>query len=164
MVFLSWLWILFSLRNCSLGSSDIDFSLLQDWWSKAENKMALETKLNGTGFKKETVFGNITSIGYEEAWVKNNIKVSLPFSLSICEFFICYNLSDWYVFKYSQLFSPYIGNVGQLNSQIMLISTLKYNSCQTFMDIFYRICRYRGGSCMGEYIHEVMCHYLYLSK
>ena len=40
-----------------------------------ENKLSLETKLNSTGFKKETVFGNITSIGYEEAWMKHDIKV-----------------------------------------------------------------------------------------
>ena len=60
-------------RNCSVGQSDLDFSLEQKWW--IINKEELEEKLVMEGFIQTAVFGSIAMFGYEEAWVRNRVKV-----------------------------------------------------------------------------------------
>jgi hypothetical protein len=62
-------------RNCSVGNSDLDFSLEHSWWM--ENKEKLDNDLANAGFNRTAVFGNIDMFGYEEAWEKNDIKVDI---------------------------------------------------------------------------------------
>ena len=62
-------------RNCSVGLSDLDFSLDQAWWK--ENKQELEKELVTAGFKLAAIFGNMNMFGYEEAWEKNGVKVDI---------------------------------------------------------------------------------------
>ena len=62
-------------RNCSVGLSDIDFSLGHQWWKT--NKDYLNKKLLAARFNQTAVFGSIESFGYEEAWEKDGIKVDI---------------------------------------------------------------------------------------
>ena len=62
-------------RDCSLGGSDIDFTIDLSWFTK--NNAQLKTQLLNQGWKQRHVFGTFGKPGYEEAWVKNKIKVDL---------------------------------------------------------------------------------------
>lgn len=62
-------------RDCSLGSQDIDITLELDWFTQNNNK--LKRKLLDNRWRVIKRFGTIGKAGYEEAWVKNNIKVDL---------------------------------------------------------------------------------------
>lgn len=62
-------------RDCSLGASDIDFTVDLSWFAKHNAK--LKNKLLNQGWKQKHVFGTFGKAGYEEAWVKNRIKVDL---------------------------------------------------------------------------------------
>jgi hypothetical protein len=62
-------------RDCSLGGQDIDFTLELEWFTK--NNKKLRNNLLKHGWKMERIFGQIGNAGYEEAWLKNNIKVDL---------------------------------------------------------------------------------------
>eukprot|EP00092_Neocalanus_flemingeri_P054551 GFUD01064251.1.p1 GENE.GFUD01064251.1~~GFUD01064251.1.p1 ORF type:complete len:295 (-),score=74.58 GFUD01064251.1:3-812(-) len=62
-------------RNCSVGLSDLDFSLDQAWWE--DNKEELKEELSIAGFKLTAVFGNMNMFGYEESWQKNGVKVDI---------------------------------------------------------------------------------------
>ena len=62
-------------RDCSLGASDIDFTVDLSWFAKHNAK--LKNKLLKQGWKQKHVFGTFGKAGYEEAWEKNRIKVDL---------------------------------------------------------------------------------------
>jgi hypothetical protein len=62
-------------RDCSLGGQDIDLTLELDWFSTNNDK--LKQRLLNNGWRIERIFGTIGKAGYEEAWLKNNIKVDL---------------------------------------------------------------------------------------
>ena len=66
-------------RNCSVGLSDIDFSLDLGWWK--ENKGKLDEKLEDAGFTQTAVFGDIGHFGYTEAWGMYGIKVDILSSI-----------------------------------------------------------------------------------
>lgn len=67
-------------RDCSVEGSDIDITIELNWFTK--NNKKLKQKLMKSGWKNTMKFGTFGKVGYEEAWVKNNIKVDL-FSQSI---------------------------------------------------------------------------------
>lgn len=62
-------------RDCSLGASDIDFTIDLKWFAKHNAK--LKNELLNQGWKQKHVFGTFGKAGYEEAWVKHGIKVDL---------------------------------------------------------------------------------------
>merc|ERR1712126_243323 len=69
--------LLMLFRNCSLGNSDMDFSIHQDWWKRPNNSKLLIDSLQSRGFQRSATFGNLDNIGYEESWMKNKIKVDI---------------------------------------------------------------------------------------
>ena len=69
-------------RNCSIGNSDIDFSLELDWWK--DNKDVLDNALVGAGFSHILTFGSINDTwAYEEAWSKDGWKVDIFSSIMV---------------------------------------------------------------------------------
>ena len=62
-------------RNCSVGTSDIDIGLSQQWWIKHQEE--LRKGLENKGFTNTVVFGNISYFGYEQAWTLDGIKVDI---------------------------------------------------------------------------------------
>ena len=62
-------------RNCSVGLSDIDFSLEQEWWKM--NQDNLHKAMEKAGFNRTAVFGKIENFGYEEAWEESGVKVDI---------------------------------------------------------------------------------------
>ena len=67
--------LLYLYRNCSVGVSDLDFSLEHNWWKK--NKDDLDERLIKAGFFKIQNFGYLFGLGYEEAWTKDEVKVDI---------------------------------------------------------------------------------------
>jgi len=62
-------------RDCSLGNQDIDVTLELKWFTS--NNKILRKKLLANGWRLEHAFGTIGKAGYEEAWLKNKIKVDI---------------------------------------------------------------------------------------
>ena len=67
--------LLFYYRDCKVPHDDLDIQLDLDWMVKNNKKLSnyfLEKK-----FKKKTSFGTIGKMGYEETWVKDDIKIDI---------------------------------------------------------------------------------------
>lgn len=62
-------------RDCSVGNQDIDFTLDLKWFTE-HNKLLAKT-LKNNGWRMEHAYGKFGKPGYEEAWLKRNIKVDL---------------------------------------------------------------------------------------
>lgn len=62
-------------RNCSLGTSDLDFVVQLHWWSKA-NSQRLQVALQDRGFRRRDFWGKLERIGFEESWVRQEVKVT----------------------------------------------------------------------------------------
>ena len=78
---LSWGTLLFWYRSCSFDSSDMDFSIDMDWFKNKTNHLLLHDMLVKNGWRKEATYGIFGVIGYEEAWIRDGMKMDL-FSLS----------------------------------------------------------------------------------
>ena len=69
-------------RDCSLGEGDLDLVIELSWWNTT-NGDRLEQALLSGGFGGKTTFGQFGSVGYQEAWGKNDIKVNSKNLISI---------------------------------------------------------------------------------
>ena len=74
-------------RNCSLGTGDIDLVIHLNWWN-TDNAEKLQAALNSQGLEKIRTFGHLNSVGYQEAWAKDDITVRLPKSKSLAPHFL----------------------------------------------------------------------------
>ena len=63
-------------RHCSVGTSDLDFSVDLSWWT-SNNSKVLSDMLVEKDYKKLRTFGKPDSFGYEESWVKDTVKVDI---------------------------------------------------------------------------------------
>ena len=61
-------------RNCSLGTSDLDFVVQLQWWNKS-NSQRLQIALQDKGFSRQDFFGKQESVGFEESWIRHEVKV-----------------------------------------------------------------------------------------
>ena len=62
-------------RNCSLGEGDLDFVIQLHWWD-SHSGGRLQEALEDKGFQRTIVFGEVGSVGYQESWTRDQIKVS----------------------------------------------------------------------------------------
>ena len=67
--------LLFYYRDCKIPHDDLDIQLDLDWMVKNNNKLSNYFLENN--FKKKMTFGTIGKMGYEEAWVKDGIKIDI---------------------------------------------------------------------------------------
>ena len=70
-------------RNCSLGGSDLDFVVQLDWWNKSNNQR-LQVALQDEGFRRQEFFGQQERIGFEESWIRHEVKVTHPPDQIVC--------------------------------------------------------------------------------
>ena len=74
-------------RNCSLGTSDLDFVVQLDWWNKSNNQR-LQVALQDEGFRRQDFFGKQERIGFEESWIRHEVKVTHPpYQIECCQYF-----------------------------------------------------------------------------
>ena len=73
--------------NCSLGTGDIDLVIHLNWWT-TDNAEKLQAALNSQGLEKIRTFGHLNSVGYQEAWAKDDITVRLLKSKSLAPHFL----------------------------------------------------------------------------
>ena len=61
-------------RNCSLGTSDLDFVVQLHWWNKSSS-LRLQVALQDEGFRRQDFFGEQEMIGFQESWIRQEVKV-----------------------------------------------------------------------------------------
>ena len=69
-------------RNCSLGEGDLDLVIELSWWNTTNGERLEQALLSG-GFGGKMTFGKFGSVGYHEAWGKNDIRVNSENLISI---------------------------------------------------------------------------------
>jgi len=70
--------LLMLVRECNLGTSDMDIAVDLDWWRKAGNQEKLIAAMYSIGLKPLRTFGTLSSFGYEEAWsTREGLKLDI---------------------------------------------------------------------------------------
>ena len=76
-------------RNCSLGQSDLDFLIPLSWWNRS-NSQRLKASLEEGGFTNPVVFGELEQVGYEESWLRHDVKVKITSVLIESDYLLAY--------------------------------------------------------------------------
>ena len=76
-------------RNCSLGQSDLDFLIPLSWWNRS-NSQRLKAALEEGGFTNSVVFGELEQVGYEESWLRHDVKVKIISFLIESDYLLSY--------------------------------------------------------------------------
>ena len=68
--------LLYLYKDCGLGDADLDLVVDLSWWNST-NGESLNQALISAGFQRIKVSGKLEELGYEESYLKNDIKVKL---------------------------------------------------------------------------------------
>jgi len=69
--------LLWLVRDCELGDSDLDIAIDASWWRQKENADLLWKSLNSTGMYRPRTFGSVHNFGYQTRWMIQGLQLDV---------------------------------------------------------------------------------------
>jgi len=69
--------LLFLVRECGTGETDIDVAVEATWWKEGGNPGRVTAAMESAGLHSTTIFGQVDKFGYEERWVTQGLQVDV---------------------------------------------------------------------------------------